>query len=241
MRTIAIMIGRGGSSMKNKNLAQVLGHPILHWGANAARQSKHVTDFYISSDSTDILNAGAMAGYIPILRSPKLATSTALGADVIRSVLNSLTGKVDFESDIVIVQHANCATVTTDLIDLCVSELKKDENVSAVIPAHSDQDHHPFRAKRLLPSGMIESFFPEMKEASSNRQQLPPVVFFDHSIWVVRAKHFFERDGEPPWKEMGPSVKVVLTQGSFDIHEEKDIAVTERWLIENGVEPPRFG
>jgi hypothetical protein len=103
-----------------------------------------------------------------------------------------------------------------------------------------DQDRHPYRAKKLNPDGTAISFFPNLLDASTNRQDLPTSLFFDHSIWVIRAKHFFLQDGEAPWKEMGPKVKVVLTEGSFDIHSSSDIVLTENWLLEHAVSPPNF-
>lgn len=240
LRIIAILIGRAGSSMRNKNLVPVLGHPILHWTAQAARNSTYISEFYVSSDSDQILGAGALAGYLPVKRDASLATDDAKGADVVASVISSLKFKLDLEHDIVVLQHANCATITTELIDLCIEELLKDPSLSAVLPAHIDQDHHPYRAKGLDNNFITHSHFPDLSDLSSNRQELPQNVFFDHSIWVVRGKHFISRDGEAPWKELGPRVKVILTEGSHDIHVPEDVAATENWLLSRGINPPNF-
>ena len=226
--------------MKNKNLVPVLGHPILHWTAQAARKSSYISEFYISSDSEEILAAGAEAGYLPIFRDKALATADAKGADVVESVISGLKPELNLENDIVVLQHANCATITTELIDLCIQELTQDDSLSAVLPAHVDQDHHPYRAKFVDESFLADTYFPDLKNASSNRQELPKCVFFDHSIWVVRAKHFKNRDGEAPWKELGPKVKVVLTEGSYDIHVPEDVAITEKWPIDRNISSPDF-
>lgn len=55
-RIVALMIGRGGSSLKDKNILPVLGNPVLHWAAAAARRSKYIGRYYVSSDDDKILS-----------------------------------------------------------------------------------------------------------------------------------------------------------------------------------------
>jgi CMP-N-acetylneuraminic acid synthetase len=238
-RVVAIMIGRGGSSMKDKNVTPVLGHPILHWGASAAKSSLLIDEYYISSDSDRILTLGSLAGYVPIKRPAELATSTARGIDAVRHAMSFLPKAID-GSGIVLVQHANCATITTSVIDECLRRLIEDPTLSAVVPGHLDNDHHPFRAKKLLPDGTLESFFDDLGDLSSNRQELPRCVFLDHSIWAVRVSSILKKDGESPWPELGRRVKVVITSGSFDIHVPSDIQTTESWLVQNNISAPTF-
>ena len=60
----ALMIGRGGSSFKDKNILPVLGVPLLLWSASAARRSRHVTRFYCSSDCPRILETALAARFV---------------------------------------------------------------------------------------------------------------------------------------------------------------------------------
>lgn len=225
--------------MQDKNIIPVLGHPILHWGASAAKSSQLIDEYYISSDSDKILELGSLAGYVPVKRPAELATSNARGIDAVQHAMTFIPEAID-ESGIVVVQHANCATITTSVIDECLRQLIEDPTISAVVPGHLDNDHHPFRAKKLLPDGTLESFFDNLGVLSSNRQELPECVFLDHSIWAVRVSSILTKDGESPWPELGRRVKVVLTSGSFDIHVPNDVQTTELWLAQNNISAPNF-
>ena len=60
---VALIIGRGGSLLKDKNILPVLGRPLLHYTAAAARESQYIGRFYASSDCPAILEAASVAGY----------------------------------------------------------------------------------------------------------------------------------------------------------------------------------
>ena len=64
MKIVAIMIGRGGSSLKDKNILPVFGVPLLCYAASAAKRSRFISDFYISSDCPKILEVGNKIGVI---------------------------------------------------------------------------------------------------------------------------------------------------------------------------------
>ena len=117
----SLIIGRGGSSLKDKNILPILGHPLLHWTANAARKSKKISKFYISSDCQRILKEGEKAGYKSIKRPKELATDTSQSCDSVIHALEEMT--CDEDIDIVVVQHANVATITTQMIDDCINIL----------------------------------------------------------------------------------------------------------------------
>src|SRR5690606_11825688 len=141
----ALMIGRGGSSLKNKNILPVLGAPLLHWAAAAARRSTHIGRYYVSSDDDKILNTAAAAGYTPIRRPVELASDTAQSCDAVRHALKII--EADGPVDIVVVQHANVGTISEDIIDSCIAQLLADESLSAVVPSHEYNEYHPMRAK----------------------------------------------------------------------------------------------
>ena len=60
-RIVALMIGRGGSSLARKNVLPVHGVPLLLWAANAAVRSQYVGRYYISSDDDEILQTAGIA------------------------------------------------------------------------------------------------------------------------------------------------------------------------------------
>lgn len=234
MRFISLVIGRGGSSFRDKNITPVLGQPLIRWTAKAAAESRFLKEFYVSSDDSRILNCVQDLGFLPIVRPSWLATSEARGCDVLAHALTEMKPQISPE-DIIVLQHANCATLLPSQIDDTIEILLDDDSLSAVVPAHIEQDNHPYRAKLLGNDGVVSGFFPQIPDISSNRQDLPTAVFFDHSFWTLRAKSIMELSGPPPWPCMGARVKAYLTSGGFDVHNPEDVIRTEQWLRANVV------
>lgn len=235
-RIVALMIGRGGSSLKGKNVLPVHGTPLLLWAAGAALRSQHVGRYYISSDDDEILSTAARAGYVAIHRPPELSSATAQSSDAVRHALPLV--EAGGPVDIVVVQHANVGTISERIVDDCIESLMADPSLSAVVPCHDKSEYHPYRGKSIAADGTLLPFVPDAGKVSANRQELPPCLFFDHSIWALRASAIRDPNGQPPWPCMGQRIKPYLTEGCLDVHSIEDIGHTEKWIIENGIPQP---
>lgn len=239
----SLIIGRGGSSLKDKNIMPTLGHPLLHWTANAALKSKYISKFYISSDCEKILEKGREAGYKTIVRPQSLATASSQSSDAVLHAFEIM--EKEGPIDIVVVQHANVATIDSRMIDDCIKKLinKGPESCSAVVPAHECSEYHPLRAQRINKKGTLEPYLGSNKEVSANRQDLPKAIFFDHSFWVLWSssiKNMKNINSSNSWPCMGDKIIPYMTKGSFDIHDLNDLERTESWLIENKIKSPNF-
>lgn len=238
MTVAALMIGRGGSSLKDKNVLPVLGHPLLHWAAGAARRSRHITRFYASSDCSRILEAAGQAGYTAIERPPELATDTAQSSDAVRHAFAIM--ERDGPIDILVVQHANVGTISEALIDACIDKLIATPSATAVIPAHQHPEYHAMRARRVREDGTLAPFV-ETKTVSGNRQDLPTCLFYDHSFWVLRGREaVFDPSGQQPWPCMGSRIVPFETEGCRDVHTMADLETTAQWIRDHGIPEPAF-
>lgn len=239
MSTAALMIGRGGSSLKDKNIFPVLGIPLLHWTAAAARGSRHITRFYVSSDCERILETAREAGYQPIKRPAELASATAQSSDAVRHAFKIMEG--DGPIDVLVVQHANVGTISASLIDACIDLLLANPEATSVVPAHQHPEYHPMRAKRLRSDGSLEPFI-QADGISANRQDLPTCFFFDHSFWVLRGRTaVFDPLGQQPWPCMGSRILPFETNGCRDVHDLADLEATAQWIAANDIPFPDFG
>jgi CMP-N-acetylneuraminic acid synthetase len=232
------MIGRGGSSLKDKNILPVLGAPLLHWAAAAARRSRHIQRFYVSSDCPRILETASEAGYRPIARPAALATATAQSSDAVRHAFEII--ERDGPVDILVVQHANVGTISEQQIDACIDLLLANPTATAVVPAHQQPEYHPMRGRRLRADGTLEPFVAG-SHISANRQDLPTCFFYDHSFWVLRGRRaVFDPDGQQPWPCMGSNILPFETEGCRDVHDLADLEATARWIVDNGIKEPGF-
>lgn len=237
-RIVALMIGRGGSSLKGKNVLPVHGVPLMVWAASAALRSAHIGRYYVSSDDDEILETGRKAGYTPIRRPDELASATAQSSDAVRHAMKLIEAEGDV--DIVVVQHANVGTITEHIVDDCIDGLLQDPSLSSVVPCHDMSEYHPYRGKTVREDGTLAPFVPGSGNASANRQELPTCLFFDHSIWALRASAVWDKEGQGPWPVMGQRIKPYLTEGCFDVHTLEDVVTTEAWITAHGVTKPAY-
>ena len=238
MKIVAIIIGRGGSSLKDKNILPVHGVPLLCYAAAAAKRSKFINDFYISSDCPKILDTAFASGYKKIKRPLQLSIDTAQSCDAVLHALKKID--MEMKAEIIVVQHANVGTITENIIDECIQQILDDKSLSAVVPVHEKQEYNPYRAKKLSNTGLLTPFINEDK-VSANRQDLPKSYFFDHSVWVLRRESILNKNfGQPPWGCMGNNIKPYITEGCLDVHSLDDIKYTEKWITDNKIPIPRL-
>ena len=237
MKIAALLTGRGNNTLKDKNVLPVLGKPLLYYPAMAAKTCNLITDFYVSSDDEKILKAASDCGYKKIVRPVELAAPTSQHVDAIRHALGVM--KQDgVEPDILVVLLANSGIVKTEWIEESITQLLKDEALSASVPVLLEMDNHPYRSKRLREDGCLDTWFDfRGKNISTNRQDLPMNFVLCHNFWTLILKNslYSSTEGQQPWTFMGSNIKPIVVEESFDVHDEDDIRRTEKWLLEEGI------
>lgn len=237
MKIAALLTGRGNNTLKDKNVLPVLGKPLLYYPAMAAKTCNLITDFYVSSDDEKILKAASDCGYKKIVRPVELAAPTSQHVDAIRHALGVM--KQDgVEPDILVVLLANSGIVKTEWIEESITQLLKDEALSASVPVLLEMDNHPYRSKRLREDGCLDTWFDfRGKNISTNRQDLPMNFVLCHNFWTLNLKNslYSSTEGQQPWTFMGSNIKPIVVKESFDVHDEDDIRRTEKWLQKEGI------
>ena len=55
MKVIAIIPARGGSKrLPRKNIFPIWGKPLIYWSIKAAKESKYITDVWVSTEDDEI-------------------------------------------------------------------------------------------------------------------------------------------------------------------------------------------
>ena len=100
MRTIAIITARGGSKgIPKKNLALLLGRPLLAYTAEAALAARRVDRVILSTDDVGIAEAGRRFGIeTPFFRPPELALDDTPHIPVLQHAIRVIEATV--ESDV---------------------------------------------------------------------------------------------------------------------------------------------
>ena len=234
MKITALLTGRGNNTLKDKNILDILGHPVLYYPANAGKKAETIDSFYCSSDDKKILETAETIGYTPIVRPNELALPTSQHIDCIMHGLKVIAQKEGMP-DILVVILANNVTVKSEWIDRCVNMMKEDMSITAVVPVYEDNDHHPLRAKTVDENGCLLMYEKDVSgKISTNRQDLPQCYFLSHNIWVLNVANLLSNSvGQPPWSFMGNRILPFFIDESIDIHNEIDLYIAKEWIKKN--------
>ena len=92
--TIAVIPARGSSkTIKNKNIRDLNGLPLIAYSINHAKSSKQIKDVYVSSDSEEILKIGEEYGAKPVKRADELSNDIIHAEPAIIDVLLKIAQK----------------------------------------------------------------------------------------------------------------------------------------------------
>ena len=227
----AVLTGKGGSKLKDKNIINIFGNPLLSYPCKAAKKVKLIDNFFVSSENKKILKIASQFGYNKILRPAKLSKKNSLHKDVLIDVLKQLNKKKIFP-DILVVLLANSATIKPKWITKAIKLITADSKATACVPVIENNDHHPYRAKKMQ-NKYLKSFFKFNKKISSNRQDLEKNFFLCHNFWVIKVNAIKNKKGEPPWNFLGDKVLPLIVENSIDIHDKNDILLTKDWIKKN--------
>jgi len=236
MKIYGLLTGRGNNTLKDKNVLELIGKPVLYYPANAALKAKSLEKLYCSSDDQKILSEAEKLGHTPIVRPAELALPTSQHIDCILHALKVIEEKGDGVPDILVVTLANNVTIKSDWIEKCVDIMRNDMSISAVVPVYEDNDHHPLRAKTVDENGRLQMYEKGITgKVSTNRQDLPTCYFLSHNFWVLNVKKLYENDGngQPPWAFMGNNIAYFEIDESIDIHKKVDLLIAKEWIEEN--------
>lgn len=231
MKVVALLTGRGNNTLKDKNVLDILGHPVLYYPAHATRQVDIIDGFFCSSDDEKILSAAEEEGYKRIVRPAELASPTAQHVDCIRHALDVMH-EDGIDPEICVVVLANNVTVKSKWVKECIEMMQKDPAVTAVVPVYEDNNHHPLRAKSLNAEGTLSMYEKGIVgKVSTNRQDLPTCYFLSHNFWVLNVAYIKSgEEGQQPWGFMGDKVLPYIIHDSIDIHDMDDLIRAKRWI-----------
>jgi len=182
MRIYSLLTGRGNNTLKDKNILDILGHPVLYYPAKALKNSCLVNSHFCSSDDEKILNEAEKLGFIRIKRPEKISRPESQHIECILHGLDEIKQNAALP-DILVVTLANNVTIKSTWIDDCIRLMLNNMNISAVVPVYKDNDHHPLRAKIKNSDGSLSTYDKSFNGiVSTNRQDLTPCYFLAHNF-----------------------------------------------------------
>lgn len=186
MNVIGIIPARGGSKgIPKKNIAPLLGKPLLYYTAGAANKARRLSRVILSTEDAEIAEVGRSLGLdVPFMRPPVLANDETPMLPVIQHCLRRLETQGERYDAVMILQPTNPLRRPAD-IDGAI-ELFETSGADSVISFVDVGEKHPARMKYIDGNGrVIDPPFRERLEGQ-RRQDLPKMYLRDGSIYLSR-------------------------------------------------------
>ena len=164
MRTIlGVTPARGGSKgIPRKNIKELCGKPLIAWTIEAAKKSKLLDRYVVSTEDEEIAEISRKYGAEVVPRPPELAIDEATTVSVLQDILEKI------DANVVVVLQATSPIRNEGLIDYCI---KKFLNTSA----------------DSLATGFICKYL-EYGTHTLRRQDIKGFFYDDGNVFVIKAE-----------------------------------------------------
>lgn len=221
---------RGGSKgVKNKNIRDLNGHPLIYYTIKQALgwgKAKHIV---VSTDSEEIAEIAKKYGAeVPFIRPVELATDTAGKVAVIRHALIAsekiFNQKYDFVMDLDVTSPVRTIQDLDNVLNLFLQ--KKPKTLFSVVNAHRNPYFN--MVEETAEGKVILS-----KTGNFVRRQVAPKVYdMNASIYIYQREYLLDKPNEGAISDN--SIIYLMNETSKDIDSEIDFKFIE-FLIKMGI------
>ena len=223
VKILALIPARGGSKgIKDKNIYDLCGKPLISYTIEAALGSQYIDDAIVTTNSQKIADVALKYGAsVPFLRPDELAQDTSPSIEALMHAIDTLhnAGR-DF--DVVVWLQPTSPLRTSEDIDAAIEEFFRmgRQPLTSVSPV-SD---HPLLIRKMDEDGRLI----KMLDISSTcrRQDMPPYYRVDGAIYIYNAAELSLNtslnDACVPY--------VMQKNHTVDIDELSDIYLTKYYL-----------
>jgi N-acylneuraminate cytidylyltransferase len=198
---LGIIPARGGSKgILKKNIKEMCGKPLIAWSIEAARQSKLLDRFIVSTEDVGIAQIANGLGAEVLVRPVELATDEASTLSVLQHVLEHMP------AEIIVLLQPTSPIRNKGLIDRCIKRFQ-DTNADS------------------LATGFICKNY-EWGTYSKRRQELRGFFYDDGNVYVFKAELI--RRGDRYGKRM--ERVVTEKEENIEIDDEFDFWLAEQIL-----------
>lgn len=188
MVALGVIAARGGSKgFPGKNLRLLDGRPLIEHTILAARNSRLLGDFLVTTDSPAIAEAARIAGAkVPFLRPPELATDEVSIWPAVRHAAEQWERASGRQAEAVVLLQPTSPLRTAEDIDGCITRfLDSEADICSSVTATHDSPY--FNMVEPVPGDpdLVRPCTPLMTDRS-RRQEAPPVYAVNGAVYVIR-------------------------------------------------------
>jgi len=213
---IALILARGGSKgIPKKNIKKLLGKPLIEYVITSAKESKKITDIYVSSDDEEIIEISKKLGCKIIIRPSELSTDASLDIDSFRHFCKELN-----HTEPLIHLRATTPLINPSVIDDAIDVFLK--NKSSITSLRSAHETSESVYKFYKQDGMYWSPIVEGVDTNLPRQSYPKTYSPNGYIDIVNPEVFMNSDNF-----YGDKIYSFITDKTYEIDTIEDFNYVE--------------
>jgi len=224
--TIGVITARGGSKgVPRKNIKLLLGKPLLAYTIEAAKQSKHLTRYIVSTEDEEVAAiARSVGAEVPFLRPAELAGDRSTSVEVLQHALRWLKEKEGKTYDYVMILQPTSPLRTAQDIDACIAKAV-DTDADSVMSMVAITDLSLPKLKRIendriLPALEDEGPVSAFRDASETIYKRNTAIYLTRTALIEQGE-MFGKISRP---------YIMPPERSIDINEPSDFALAEFWM-----------
>jgi CMP-N,N'-diacetyllegionaminic acid synthase len=229
MNILITVCGRAGSKgVKNKNLRDFLGKPLVYYTFQAAKlfkvkNNKYTIDICINSDSDKLLELGNQFGNIETIKRPyDLATDESAKIPSIRYSLVKMEEKKKKEYDFIIDLDITSPFRKLEDIENALNKSMANENIDVVFSVVESRRNPYFNMVEKKDGKIMK-----VKESDYIRRQDAPKVYdMNASIYCYKRESLLNKIKESPF-EGANDIIIMQDTAVLDIDSEEDFELME--------------
>ncbi len=192
MFVLGIIPARGGSKeIKDKNIKELGGLPLIVHTIRAAKGSKLLSDCIVSTDSERIADVARRYGAkIPFLRPAELATDTSPTIDALLHALNFYEQEEGRRVEAIMILQPTAPFRESSDIDGAI-ELFSKGKAESLISCFEEDESHP--VVMYVPDGDLVKPLLSDKDVVMRRQDFPTVYTRNGAIYLMTRELLVEK------------------------------------------------
>ncbi len=222
MKNIAIIPARSGSKgLKDKNIIDLAGKPLMAYTIEAALKSKCFDTVMVSTDSKKYAKIAMEYGAeVPFLRGDDNSRDNASPWEVVKEVLDNYKD-LGIEFDTFALLQPTSPLRTAKDIKNAYAEMKE-KNANAVVSmCELECSMH---LVNTLPKSLSMKGFISNEQYNKRRQDIKPYYHFNGAIYISKVKTFYKHMNIYDDKCYA---YIMDRERSYDIDDELDLKIVE--------------
>lgn len=219
-KILSVIPARGGSKgIKDKNIIDLCGKPLIAYTIEEAMKSKFIDDVIISTDSRRIAEICTRYGAeIPFIRPVELALDRSKSIDVVLHAIKALKDNGRVYDCIVLLQPTQPLRIVED-IDLAIETFYRHGKKGVV--SISKVEDHPILMRTISGNGELQPLL--NMSSTCRRQDMPDYYKVNGCVYVNAVDAIDEKTSFND----NPIPCLMPEERSVDIDELKDLRIAK--------------